>query len=70
MLWVTKEPKDKENLPMTVYPQVTANLTSWPEPLEIGYQLLGVGGGSALAPKLNHLGMTDLLFMSSHVAAA
>jgi hypothetical protein len=33
--------------------------------MEIGYQLLGGGDGSALAPKLNHLGIADLLFMSS-----
>ena len=50
---------------MTLYPQATANLALWPEPIEIGYQLLGGGAGSALAPKLNHLGLADLLFMSS-----
>ena len=50
---------------MTLYPQATANLAFWPEPIEIGYQLLGGGGGSTLAPKLDHLGLTDLLFMSS-----
>ena len=37
----------------------------WPEPIEIGYQLQGGGDGSALAPKLKHLGIADLLFMSS-----
>jgi hypothetical protein len=41
----------------------------WPEPIEIGYQLLGGGDGSALAPKLNHLGIADLLFMSSIMLA-
>lgn len=50
---------------MALYRQTTANLASWPEPLEIGYQLMGVGGGSVLAPELSHLGMADLLFMSS-----
>lgn len=50
---------------MALYPQTTTNLASWPEPIEIGYQLLGGGDGSALAPKLNHLGIADLLFMSS-----
>lgn len=50
---------------MVLYPQTTTNLALWPEPIEIGYQLLGGGDGSALAPKLNHLGIADLLFMSS-----
>jgi hypothetical protein len=50
---------------MAFYPQTTADLALWPEPIEIGYQLLGGGDGSALAPKLNHLGLADLLFMSS-----
>ena len=50
---------------MALYPQTTTNLALWPEPIEIGYQLLGGGDGSALAPKLNHLGIADLLFMSS-----
>jgi len=50
---------------MVLYPQTTTDLALWPEPIEIGYQLLGGGDGSALAPKLNHLGMADLLFMSS-----
>lgn len=50
---------------MTLYAETTANLALWPEPIEIGYQLLGGGDGSALAPKLNHLGIADLLFMSS-----
>jgi len=60
---------DKENLPMALYPQTTTNLALWPEPIEIGYQLLGGGDGSALAPKLNHLGIADLLFMSSIMLA-
>ena len=50
---------------MTLYPQTTTNSALWPEPLEVGYQLLGGGDGSALAPKLKHLGLADLLFMSS-----
>jgi len=50
---------------MALYPQTTRDLALWPEPIEIGYQLLGGGDGSALAPKLNHLGIADLLFMSS-----
>ncbi len=50
---------------MTFYPQVTANEALWPEAIEFGYQLLGGGDGSALAPKLPHLGIADILFMSS-----
>ena len=42
---------------MTVYSQSTAILALWPEPIEIGYQLLGGGDGSALAPRLDHLGI-------------
>lgn len=50
---------------MTLCLQRTANLALWPEPIEIGYQLLGGGAGSGLAPKLNHLGIADVLFVSS-----
>jgi hypothetical protein len=53
---------------MTVYSQSTAKLALWPEPIEIGYQLLGGGDGSVLAPRLDHLGIADLLFMSSIMA--
>jgi len=62
---LAEEHIDNENHRMTLYPQTTTSLTLWPEPIEIGYQLLGGGDGSALAPKLNHLGIADLLFMSS-----
>ncbi len=54
---------------MALYPQTTTNLALWPEPIEVGYQLLGGGDGSALAPKLTHLGIADLLFMSSIMLA-
>lgn len=50
---------------MTLYPQAAASLALWPEPIEVGYQLLGGGDGSTLAPKLKHLGIADLLFMTS-----
>jgi hypothetical protein len=50
---------------MTLYPQIVANEASWPEPIETVYQLLGGGDGSGIAPKLPHLGMADILFMSS-----
>ena len=50
---------------MALYPQTRMNLALWPEQIEVCYQLLGGGDGSALAPKLSHLGIADLLFMSS-----
>ena len=50
---------------MALYQQTRMNLALWPEPIEVCYQLLGGGDGSALAPKLSHLGIADLLFMSS-----
>lgn len=54
---------------MALYLQTTTNLALWPEPIEVGYQLLGGCDGSALAPKLTHLGIADLLFMSSIMLA-
>lgn len=53
---------------MTLYPQVIPNETYWPQPLETVYQLLGGGDASGIAPKLPHLGMADILFMSSVMA--
>jgi len=53
---------------MTLYPQVVANETWWPESIETVYQRLGGGDGSGIAPKLPHLGMGDILFMSSIMA--
>jgi hypothetical protein len=50
---------------MTLYPQVVANEASWPQPIEMVYQLLGGGDASTIAPKLPHLGMADILFMGS-----
>ena len=50
---------------MTLYPQSIADEASWPPPIEMVYQLLGGGDASAIAPKLPHLGMSDILFMSS-----
>lgn len=50
---------------MALYPQPRTNVALWPEPIELCYQLLGGGDGNALAPKLKHLGIADLLFMSS-----
>jgi hypothetical protein len=38
---------------------------NWPEPLETTWQLLGGEKGGQLAPKLPHLGLADILFMST-----
>ncbi len=37
----------------------------WPEPLESTWQLLGGDKASELAPKLPHLGLSDILFLST-----
>lgn len=49
---------------MALYPQTTKNEVCWPEPIEGMYQLLGGGEASELAPKLPHLGLADILFMT------
>ncbi len=38
---------------------------NWPEPLESTWQLLGGNRASDLAPKLPHLGLSDILFLST-----
>ena len=38
---------------------------NWPEPLESTWQLLGGDKASDLAPKLPHLGLSDILFLST-----
>jgi len=50
---------------MTLYLQKQETTVSWPEPIEATWQLLGGGGGSNIAPKLPHLGLADILFMST-----
>ena len=50
---------------MELYPTVTANAVCWPGMIESGYQLLGGGKVTELAPKLPHLGLADVLFMTS-----
>ena len=37
----------------------------WPEPLETTWQYLGGATGSELAPKLPHLGLAEILFMTT-----
>lgn len=49
---------------MALYPQEVENDVCWPQPLEGMYQLLGGGEASTLAPKLPHLGLADILFMT------
>lgn len=49
---------------MLLYPEAAKNEVCWPEPLESTYQLLGGGAATELAPKLPHLGLADVLFMT------
>lgn len=49
---------------MTVYLQKQSSVT-WPEPLESTWQLLGGDYACGLAPKLPHLGLADILFMTT-----
>ena len=50
---------------MTLYLQNQQTSTTWPEPLESTWQLLGGDYATGLAPKLPHLGLCDILFMTS-----
>jgi hypothetical protein len=50
---------------MTVYLQNQQTSVTWPEPLESTWQLLGGTYAHDLAPKLPHLGMADILFMTT-----
>lgn len=50
---------------MTLYLQKQPSPVTWPEPLETTWQLLGGDYGCELAPKLPHLGLADILFMST-----
>ena len=49
---------------MTLYLDKPA-VGNWPEPLESTWQLLGGDQASDLAPKLPHLGLSDILFLST-----
>jgi hypothetical protein len=49
---------------MTLYLDKPA-VGKWPEPLESTWQLLGGDKASDLAPKLPHLGLSDILFLST-----
>lgn len=49
---------------MTVYLQKHSFVT-WPEPIESTWQLLGGEDACGLAPRLPHLGLSDILFMTT-----
>ncbi|MGB6846879.1 MAG: hypothetical protein WBG05_01575 [Thermoanaerobaculia bacterium] len=50
---------------MTLYLQNQQTSVTWPEPLESTWQLLGGEGACELAPKMLHLGLADILFMTT-----
>ena len=50
---------------MTLYLQKQQTSAIWPEPIESTWQTLGGDYGCELAPKLPHLGLTDILFMTT-----
>jgi hypothetical protein len=50
---------------MALYLQETETNSQWPQPIEGMYQLLGGGEASGLAPKLSHLGLAEILFMTA-----
>jgi len=51
---------------MTLYlQQQQQTAVTWPEPLETTWQLLGGDKACKLTPKLPHLGLADILFMST-----
>jgi len=50
---------------MTLYLQNQQTSVTWPEPFESTWQLLGGTYDHDLAPKLPHLGIADILFMTT-----
>jgi hypothetical protein len=50
---------------MTLYLQDQQTSVTWPEPLEATWQLLGGECACDLTPKLPHLGLADILFMTT-----
>ena len=50
---------------MTLYPVKSQSAACWPEPLETTWQLLGGERVPHLAPKLPHLGLADILFLTA-----
>jgi len=54
---------------MTLYLENQA-IGNWPEPLETTWQVLGGQPAGQLAPKLPHLGLADILFMTTVMSLA
>jgi hypothetical protein len=50
---------------MTLYLQTQQTSVTWPEPLETTWHLLGGDCTCELAPRLPHLGLSDILFMTT-----
>ena len=50
---------------MTLYLQNQQRSVTWPESIESAWQMLGGESACDLAPKLPHLGLADILFMST-----
>ena len=55
---------------MTLYLQKKQTSATWPEPIESTWHMLGGDYGCELAPKLPHLGLTDILFMTTIMSLA
>jgi hypothetical protein len=55
---------------MTLYLESQAVVGVWPEPLETVWQVLGGEPAGQLAPKLPHLGLVDILFMTTVMSLA
>ena len=53
---------------MTLYPQTASATVLWPEPMESMWQCLSSGISTPLAPKLPHLSLADVLFISAVMA--
>lgn len=53
---------------MTLYPQIAPTSVLWPEPIESTWQCMTSGTPTALAPKLPHLSLADVLFIGAVMA--
>jgi hypothetical protein len=53
---------------MTLYPQIAPTTVLWPEPIESTWQCMTSGTPTALAPKLPHLSLADVLFIGAVMA--
>ena len=50
---------------MPLYSQNVLNAALWPEPLEQTWRMAAGGPATALAPKLAHLSLADVLFIGA-----